>query len=138
MLRRYMAEAVGTAPAQEALLFPSRVGGGKMSEAAWDKRIKKYAAVAREACPDVPARAHAHQLRHAAASHWLDAGMNVVEVQHMLGHEQLSTTMRYLDVQMQQKSKAMAVLESEDERKSAKRWRNPDGTLVDFLGLGRR
>ena len=89
-------------------------------------------------CPDVPIRAHAHQLRHAAASHWLDAGMSVVEVQHMLGHEQLSTTMRYLDVQMQQKSKAMAILESEDDRKKTKKWRKPDGTLVDFLGLGRR
>ena len=62
---------------------------------------------------------------------------NVIEVQHMLGHEQLSTTMRYLDVQMRQKSKAMAVLESEDERKKAKKWRKPDGTLVDFLGFGK-
>ncbi len=63
--------------------------------------------------------------------------MSVIEVQHMLGHEQLSTTMRYLDVQMRQKSKAMAVLESEDDRKKTKKWRKPDGTLVDFLGLGK-
>lgn len=138
VVRAYMREALGPHPDAGMLLFPSRVGGGKMSEPAWDKRIKAYAAIAHEGCPDVPIRAHAHQLRHAAASHWLDAGMSVVEVQHMLGHEQLSTTMRYLDVQMQQKSKAMAVLESEDDRKKTKKWRNPDGTLVDFLGLGGR
>ena len=138
MLRKYMKEALGPDPDADALLFPSRVGGGKMSEQAWDSRIKKYAAMAHEACPEVPARAHAHQLRHAAASGWLDAGMNVVEVQHMLGHEQLTTTMRYLDIRMPAKGKAMAVLESEDDKKKAKKWRNPDGTLVGFLGLGRK
>lgn len=138
MLRKYMEEALGSEPAPSDLLFPSRVGGGKMSEQAWDSRIKKYAAMAHEACPEVPARAHAHQLRHAAASGWLDAGMNVVEVQHMLGHEQLSTTMRYLDIRMPAKSKAMAVLESEDDKKKAKKWRKPDGTLIGFLGLGKR
>ena len=138
MLRKYMKEALGPDPEAGALLFPSRVGGGKMSEQAWDKRIKMYAATAHAACPDVPVGAHAHQLRHAAASEWLDAGMNVVEVQHMLGHEQLTTTMRYLDIRMPAKGKAMAVLESEDDKKKAKKWRNPDGTLVGFLGLGRK
>ena len=138
MLRKYMREALGPDPDPADLLFPSRVTGGKMSEQAWDKRIKTYAATAHAACPDVPAGAHAHQLRHAAASEWLDAGMNVVEVQHMLGHEQLATTMRYLDIRMPAKGKAMAVLESEDDKKKTKKWRNPDGTLVGFLGLGRR
>ena len=138
MLRKYMKEALGPEPAPSDLLFPSRVTGGKMSEQAWDNRIKKYAAAANAACADVPARAHAHQLRHAAASEWLDAGMNVVEVQHMLGHEQLSTTMRYLDIRMPSKSKAMSVLESEDDKKKTRKWRNQDGTLVGFLGLGRR
>ena len=138
MLRKYMREALGSDPNSSDLLFPSRVGGGKMSEAAWDKRIKMYAEIAHAACPDVPVGAHAHQLRHAAASGWLDAGMNVVEVQHMLGHEQLTTTMRYLDIRMPSKSKAMSVLESEDGKKKTKRWRKSDGTLTGFLGLGRK
>ena len=138
MLRKYMGEAMGPDPEPDELLFPSKVTGAKMSEPAWDKRIKKYAAAARESCPDVPVGAHAHQLRHSAASEWLEAGMNVVEIQHMLGHEQLATTMRYLDIRMSAKSKAMAVLESEDDKKKAKRWRKPDGTLIDFLGLGRK
>lgn len=136
ILRAYMKEFLGPDPGSGTLLFPSGAGGGKMSEPAWDKRIKLYASIAHETCPDVPVGAHAHQLRHAAASEWLDAGMNVVEVQHMLGHEQLSTTMRYLDIRMPAKSKAMAVLESEDDKKKARKWRNPDGTLVGFLGLG--
>ena len=138
MLRKHMKEALGPDPAPSELLFPSRVGGGKMSERAWDNRIKKYAAAAHEICLEVPVRAHAHQLRHAAATGRIDAGMNVVEVQHMLGHEQLTTTMRYLDIRMPAKGKAMAVLESEDDKKKTKKWRRPDGTLVDFLGLGRR
>ena len=138
MLGKYMGEVMGPDPAPDGLLFPSKVTGAMMSESAWDKRIKKYAAIARESCPDVPAGAHAHQLRHSAASEWLDAGMNVVEIQHMLGHEQLATTMRYLDIRMSAKSEAMAALESEDDKKKAKKWRKPDGTLIDFLGLGRK
>lgn len=138
MLGKYMEEALGSDPDPGALVFPSRVGGGKMTEQAWDKRIKKYAAAAHAACPEVPAGAHAHQLRHSAASGWLEAGMNVVEVQHMLGHEQLATTMRYLDIRMPAKGKAMAVLESEDDKKKTKKWRKHDGSLVDFLGLGRQ
>lgn len=136
MLRKYMREALGPDPNPSDLLFPSRVSGGKMSEAAWDKRIKMYAGIAHAACPDVPIGAHAHQLRHAAASGWLEAGMNVVEVQHMLGHEQLTTTMRYLDIRMTSKSKAMSALESEDDKRKTKKWRNSNGTLVGFLGLG--
>lgn len=138
MLRKYMEEAVGPDPDAASLLFPSRVTGAKMSEPAWDKRIKKYAAAAHERCPEVPVGAHAHQLRHTAASEWLDAGMNVIEVQHMLGHEQLATTMRYLDIRMSAKGKAMAALESKDGKKKTKKWRKADGSLVEFLGLGRR
>ena len=37
-----------------------------------------------------------HSLRHAAATRWMRAGMNLRDVQAMLGHEDVSTTSRYL------------------------------------------
>lgn len=37
-----------------------------------------------------------HSLRHAAATRWMRAGMNLRDVQEMLGHEDVGTTSRYL------------------------------------------
>ena len=136
MLRTYMHEALGVDPSDSDLLFPSPVTGGPLTERAWDKRIKAYADIAHEACPDVPVGAHCHQLRHAKASHWIDEKLNVVEVQHLLGHEQLSTTMRYLDVTGPQEVEALETLAGDAGPKASKKWRREDGTLRGFCGLG--
>ena len=37
-----------------------------------------------------------HSLRHAYATHQLEAGLPVHELQHLLGHRHLQTTMRYV------------------------------------------
>lgn len=123
----------------DAYLFYSRVSGmhGRLSEPALAKRIKLCAAAAHEKCPDVPLDAHAHQFRHAKASHWIEDGINVVQVSFLLGHEQLETTMRYLDITTEEKAKALATLESELQKSTPKKWKNSDGTLKDFCGLNR-
>lgn len=74
-------------PDPEAYLFYSRVGGKytKLSEPALAKRIKICAETAHESCPEVPLDAHAHQFRHAKASHWLEDGINVVQVSFLSG-----------------------------------------------------
>ena len=46
-----------------------------------DKRIKIYAAKANSKCADVPLKTHAHLFRHAKASHWIEDGLSIVEVQ---------------------------------------------------------
>ncbi|MGI6064848.1 tyrosine-type recombinase/integrase [Blautia sp.] len=99
------------------------------------KRIKICAETAHERCPDVPLDAHAHQFRHAKASHWLEDGINVVQVSFLLGHEQLETTMRYLDITTEDKIKALATLEDETQKTIPKKWKNKSGTLTDFCGL---
>lgn len=126
-------------PDPDAYLFYSRVSGmhGRLSEPALAKRIKLCAAAAHEKCPDVPLDAHAHQFRHAKASHWIEDGINVVQVSFLLGHEQLETTMRYLDITTEEKAKALATLESELQKSTPKKWKNSDGTLKDFCGLNR-
>lgn len=139
LLRAYIQEAHGLTPDPERLLFYSRVGGnyGKLTEVALDKRIKKYAMVANSKCKDVPLNAHAHLFRHAKASHWIEDGLSIVEVQFLLGHEQIETTMKYIDITTAEKVKALATLENEDEKRVSKKWKKPDGTLTDFCGLKR-
>ena len=55
-LKVYLKEFHGDAPKPDDYLFYSRVGSnkGKLTEAALDKRIKKYAKKAHEKCPNVP------------------------------------------------------------------------------------
>ena len=88
-----------------------------------------------EKCNQVPANVHAHQFRHAKASHSLKDGINVVQVSFLLGHQYLETTMKYLDITTEAKISALATLETESERSTPKKWKTNANTLHDFLGL---
>lgn len=119
------------------ILFYSRNKGknGKLSQPAIDKQLKKYAREANKTCADVPLNLHAHQLRHAKASHWLEDGMNILQISFLLGHATLHTTMRYLDITTEQESKALATLEDEKERKIPKKWKGKENSLLALCGL---
>lgn len=138
-IRIYLKEFHGAEPDPEAYLFYSRVGGKyvKLTEPALDKRLKIYAKKAHEKCCDVPINTHAHQFRHAKASHWLEDGLNIVQISFLLGHCNLETTMRYLDITTEDKINAIATLENEKEKSVSKKWKSDDGTLADFCGLKR-
>jgi len=43
--------------------------------------------------------------------------------------------MKYLDVSTIDKGKALATLETEKDKRLDRKWKNPDGSLVDFCGL---
>jgi site-specific recombinase XerD len=136
-LRKYMKEFHGTDPNPESYVFYSRNTGstGKLTQPAIAKMLRKYALTAHEICPDVPLTLHAHQFRHGKASHWLEDGMNIVQISFLLGHEQLQTTMVYLDITIEQEAKALATLESENDKKIQPKWKNTTGTLTDFCGV---
>ena len=135
-LKRYLAEFHGETPDPEAYVFYSRNTGshGKLTRPAISKMLRKYAKAAHEVCSDV----HAHQLRHSKASHWPEDGMNIIQISFLLGHEQLQTTMVYLDITAEEKAKALSTLEDENDRKVSAKWKNPDGSLVDFCGFRRK
>ena len=99
--------------------------------------IMGYAVSAHEKCCEVPVDTHAHQFRHAKASHWLEDGINVVQISFLLGHENLNTTMKYLDITTEEKIKALATLETEEEHNTPKKWRNNEASLTSFLGFAR-
>ena len=136
-LKKYLKEIHGDTPNPEAYVFYSRNTGvyGKLSQTAVNKQLKKHARAAHELCNEVPPDLHAHQLRHAKATHWLEDGMNIVQISFLLGHEQLQTTMVYMDITLEQELKALATLEDENDKKISKKWKNIKGGLAQFCGV---
>lgn len=136
-LKKYLKEFHRDTLHPEAYVFYSRNTGlhGKISQTAVNKQLKKYARSAHEICNEVPQNLHAHQLRHAKASHWLEDGMNIVQISFLLGHEQLQTTMVYMDITIEQELKALATLEDESDKKVSKKWKNVKGGLAEFCGV---
>ena len=136
-LKQYIKEHHGEAPDDNAYVFYSRNKGkqGMLSQVAVNNRLKQHAAAAYCLCKEVPERLSAHQIRHAKASHWLEDGMNIVQISFLLGHEQLETTMVYLDVTTEQEMKALATLEDENNKNIPKKWKSGNSTLANLCGL---
>lgn len=136
-LKKYLKEFHAKNSDPDSYLFYSRNTGvmGKMSQAAVNKQLKKYAFDAHTICEEVPLKLHAHQIRHAKASHWLEDGMNIVQISFLLGHANIQTTMTYLDITTEQEAKALATLEDEDKRGVSKKWKLNLSNLSSFCGV---
>jgi integrase/recombinase XerC len=69
--------------------------GGRLTARSVGRVMKKYtkhSGIFRKVSP--------HSLRHTFATHLLDAGADIREIQEMLGHSSLSTTQRYTHISM--------------------------------------
>jgi site-specific recombinase XerD len=74
-------------------LFPGRKPGHPITPTSIFRACQK---AARDAGVSKPV--HPHSLRHAFATHLLEAGVNLRSIQLLLGHAKLETTARYLHV----------------------------------------
>lgn len=96
--------------------------------------LGKHAAAAREHCPEVPARVHAHQLRHSRAMQMLRAGVPLAHIKEFLGHANIATTNVYAsaDNQMVREALQKAASVTPDP---APMWKGDDELILQLAGL---
>jgi integrase/recombinase XerC len=91
-LKSYL-EGRGGSAGEDPIFINS--SGGRLTARTVGRLIKKYtrhSGIFRKVSP--------HSLRHTFATHLVDAGADIREIQEMLGHSSLSTTQRYTHVSM--------------------------------------
>lgn len=89
-LRKYLGVR-SAKPGVTALFLNNR--GGRLTSRSVARRLDKAAMAAA-----VSRHVHPHTLRHTFATHMLDGGADLREIQELLGHSRLSTTQRYTHV----------------------------------------
>lgn len=92
--------------------------------------LQYYAAMARNKNPMLlPDRISPHSLRHSKAMHLLQAGVNLVYIRDILGHESVTTTELYARVDSKQKREAIEKAFVNVVKKEAPIWVKNEGLL---------
>jgi site-specific recombinase XerD len=111
-------------------LFPNR-SGKALSRSGVRQRLHVAVRAAQATCPSlVSRRVSPHTIRHTTAMHLLQSGVDLSVIALWLGHEDVSTTHRYLEADIATKERALkrvAEPETRDLRYT------PRGGLLDFL-----
>jgi site-specific recombinase XerD len=71
-----------------------------------------------------------HTIRHTTAMHLLQSGVDINVIRSWLGHVNLATTHRYVEIDLAMKTKALAACELPDNQGSRHRWRPKQDILA--------
>ena len=96
--------------------------------------LKAYARRAQASTPSISRkRVHPHTMRHTAAVHLLQAGVDLVSISHWLGHASVETTNRYATIDLETKRKAVEKAGPiGDAAPRVAKWRS-DASILDWL-----
>jgi len=135
-LDQYISTFHGGTPEPEALLFYT-IGEGRhrhMSQDNISYLLNKHAVAARPTCPELPARVHAHQFRHARAMQMLRAGVPLPHIKEFLGHANIATTSIYASADNQMVREAIQKAGS-SAPDLAPIWKGDDDLILQLAGL---
>lgn len=94
--------------------------------------VRRYARRLAKQLPSIAKkRVSPHTIRHSAATHLLQSGVDINIIRDWLGHVSVETTNRYARIDMRTKARALACCEL-PMRKSPKFWKE-DSKLMTFL-----
>jgi len=133
LLRCYMEEnALFQNGLQDAPLFFNQ-RRSKLTRGGVSYILHKYAEQLSEKHPNVPKKLTPHVLRHSKSMHMYQAGMSLVYIRDILGHEEISTTDQYARADIEMKRKALEdVCPDLTPGDALPEW-NQDQSLLDFL-----
>lgn len=98
-IKKYLHSSLRKKYANINTLFLGRLGT-KITTRTIDRLFKKYLIAS-----GLVEKISPHTIRHTIATHWLENGMNLKTIQHLLGHSSLTTTTIYTHVSMKLKQK---------------------------------
>jgi len=102
----------------------------KLTRAGVNHILQHYASIAKKKSPGLmPDKISPHSLRHTKAMHLLQAGVNLVYIRDILGHESVTTTELYARVDSKQKREAIEKAFVNVVKKEAPMWVNNDNLL---------
>jgi site-specific recombinase XerD len=99
--------------------------------------LRKYAAVARQLCPEVPHRIHPHMLRHTRAMHLYREGLPIMLLSEYLGHANVETTKiyAYADTEMKRAALEKVNLGCGQDQDSTPVWLGDEDMILKLAGL---
>jgi integrase/recombinase XerD len=99
--------------------------------------MRQHATTAKAGCPDVPARAHPHMLRHSRAMHLCRAGMPLALLTDWLGHAGPETTLIYAHAGTEMKRHALGKANSATTHSPlpAPLWHDREDTIQRLCAL---
>lgn len=113
-------------------LFQNRYGQ-PLSRFGIGHLIEKYKKEASVHVPSLrPKHVTPHTLRHTTAMHLLQSGVEINVIRSWLGHVNLATTHRYVEIDLAMKRKALAACEPNTEASFTRHWRSAPN-IVEWL-----
>ena len=123
----------GTDPTGRERLFRNH-RGEPLTRFGFGYLLRKYANQAAATVKSLAAkRVHPHMLRHTAAVHLLQAGVDLVTISHWLGHESVETTNRYAAVDLDTKRAALAKIDAFGSVDPAVAVWRKDASILEWL-----